>query len=189
MSFLSRLAFVFWYLRRPPWDSGQTPPELLAFLQNRPAGRVLDLGCGTGTNLIYLAGLGWQAAGVDFVPVAIARARRKAHRAGVSVDFRVGDVTRLEGLSGPFDLALDLGCFHGLGAAERMAYLTQLERLLAPGGTWFLYAFLRLPETPATLGLSAAELEQIATRFVLRSRQDGFDRGARPSAYFVFEKF
>lgn len=189
MSFLSRLAFIFWYLRRPPWDSGQTPPELLAFLQERPAGRVLDLGCGTGTNLIHLAGRGWQATGVDFVPAAIARARQKARQAGVQVDFRVGDVTRLDDLSGPFDLALDLGCFHGLNLAEREAYLTQLERLLAPGGTWFIYAFLRLSENPATLGLSPAELEHISTRFILRARQDGFDRGARPSAYFIFEKF
>lgn len=188
MSFLSRLTFIFWYLRRPPWDSGQTPPELLAFLHNRPAGRVLDLGCGTGTNLIHLARLGWQAAGVDFVPAAIARARHKARQAGVSLDLRVGDVTKLTGLDGPFDLALDLGCFHGLGPAERAAYLDEVARVLASGGIWFLYAFLRPLENPSPLGLSAADLEQISTRFVLRSRQDGLERETHPSAYFIFEK-
>jgi SAM-dependent methyltransferase len=188
MSFLRRLFFNFWYFRRPPWDSGRTPPELLTYLKDRPAGRALDLGCGTGTNVITLARLGWQVTGVDFAPRAIARARRKAAQAGVRVDLRVGDVTRLEGIAGPFDFALDLGCYHGLSEPEMGAYFRQLDRVLAPGGIWFLYAFLRPPQTISPPGLSPVDLERISTRFVLRSRLDGFERGARPSAYFIFEK-
>lgn len=188
MSFLRRLIFNLWYFRRPPWDSGLTPPELLAYLKDQPAGRALDLGCGTGTNVITLAQLGWQVTGLDFVPKAIAQARQKASQAGVRVDLRVGDVTRLDGLTGPFDLALDLGCYHGLSEQEKGDYFRQIDRVLAPGGIWFLYAFLRPPQIKATPGLSSVNLEQISTRFMLRSRLDGFERGERPSAYFIFEK-
>ena len=188
MSFLRRLTFNLRYFRRPPWDSGITPPELLAFLARQPAGRAIDLGCGTGTNVISLARLGWQVAGVDFVPKAIDQARQKAKAAGVNADLRVGDVTRLDGISGTFDLVLDLGCFHGLSPKEKGDYLRQMERILAPGGIWFLYAFLRPPSDETPPGLSSVEIEQLSARYVLTSRADGLDRKSRPSAYFIFQK-
>lgn len=188
MSFLRRSMYALWYFCRPPWDSGITPPELLEFLQTCPAGRAIDLGCGTGTNVITLARLGWQVTGVDFIPAAIALARRKARQAGVNVDFRAGDVTRLDGINGSFDFALDLGCYHSLLEKERTAYLRQLDLVLAPMGTWFLYAFLRSPRDDSDVGLSPDDLDQIGVRFHLRSRSDGYDRGDHPSAYFIFEK-
>ena len=186
MSFLRRLVFTIWYLRRPPWDSGETPPEVLAFLKDRPAGRAIDLGCGTGTNVLTLTRMGWQVTGVDFVPQAIAQARRKVKAAGVAAELHVGDVTRLDGIAGPFDFALDLGCFHSLGVDERRAYLDRLDERLTPGGHWLLYAFLGADRTPS--GLSEADLAQVQARFHLLSRQDGFERGTRRSAYFLFQK-
>jgi SAM-dependent methyltransferase len=188
MPFLNRLAFNLWYFFRPPWDSGITPPELLAFLKDQPPGRAIDLGCGTGTNVITLARMGWQVTGVDFALRAINRARKKAKQADVDVDLRVGDVTRLDGIIGPFDFVLDLGCFHSLDDQEKGAYLRQIERILASGGTWFMYAFLRPPQDISPPGLSPADLGRISARFTLRSRTDGFERGRRPSAYFIFEK-
>ncbi len=185
---LSRIAFNLWYFFHPPWDSGISPPELLAFLGNLPAGRAIDLGCGTGTNLITLARLGWQVTGVDYALRAIHEARKKMRLAGVAADLRVGDVTRLDGITGPFDLALDLGCFHGLTEPGRQAYLAQLDRILAPGGIWFLYAFLRPEGELAPPGLSSVDLARISARYSLRSRLDGFERGQRPSAYFIFER-
>ena len=188
MSFLSRIAFNLSYFLRPPWDTGVTPPELLVFLKDLPVGRAIDLGCGTGTNVITLARLGWRVTGVDLASKAIDKAREKVKLAGVDVELRVGDVTRLDGIGGPFNFALDLGCFHGLSEKEKGAYLRQIDRILAPGGIWFMYAFLRPPGEISPPGLSPVELERITTRFVLRSRIDGRERGKRSSAYFVFEK-
>jgi SAM-dependent methyltransferase len=187
MSFLRRWKFHFWYNRSqpPPWDTGITPPELVEFVDHCPPGRALDLGCGTGTNVIYLAQHGWQATGVDFAWSAIRNARRKAHQAGVKVDLSVGDVTRLHGIAGPFDLIFDIGCFHNLPAEGRPLYLAQLLRLLAPTGTYLLYVHVKPVSADWGHGVVEAELEQLATLLRQVSRQDGFDRG-HTSAWLAF---
>lgn len=143
---IQRLFFELRYLfGDPPWDSGVTPPELLAFLGAHPPGRAIDLGCGTGTNVITMAQRGWEVVGVDFSSCAIRSARRKARAADVKVALYRADVTRLEGLGiqGPFDLALDIGCFHVFGEKSTQdQYACQLSRLLRPAGTFLLYSFV-----------------------------------------------
>jgi SAM-dependent methyltransferase len=66
------------YRRSPPWDSGDPAPELVELVEGpappRP-GRALDLGCGIGTNAVYLARHGWDVTGVDLVHNAVAAAR------------------------------------------------------------------------------------------------------------------
>ncbi len=184
---LRRLVFNSWYLFRPPWDRGISPPELLDFIAHHPAGRALDLGCGTGTNVITLAQHGWQVTGVDFASRAVRKAHRKLAQAGIQADVRVGDVTRLEGISGPFELALDMGCFHGL--PDHASYLVQLSRVLSPGGYWLLYAMLKPSPEGSRPGLTPADLEQIAgSGFALVSRQDGFNRGTIPSAWLLYQR-
>src|SRR5712692_7932025 len=83
-----------------PWDS-VTPKELIQTLAGpdaMPIGRALDLGSGMGGKSIYMAAHGWKVTGIDLVPKALREARRRADKAGVAVDFRLGDVTRLEQL-------------------------------------------------------------------------------------------
>jgi SAM-dependent methyltransferase len=142
---MRRLFFsvLYWLPRRPRWDTGVTPPELERFAAGVPPGRALDLGCGTGTNVVYLAHHGWEVVGVDFVGRAIARARRRAREAGVTgrCSFFVADVTRLDFLEGPFDLALDIGCLHSLPVTSRGAYARGVARVVRPGGAYLLYAF------------------------------------------------
>ena len=185
---LRRLSFNFWYFRSPPWDSGISPPELLEFIQTHPPGRAIDLGCGTGTNVITLARAGWQVTGVDFAISAIQMAKSKIKKTGLQARLQVGDVTKLNHVNGPFDLALDLGCFHGLTPQGRQDYLTQLESILAPNGFWLLYAFLT-PGTPRSgHGLAEAEIDLISTQFSLISRRDGFDKRERTSAWLLFQK-
>ena len=93
---MKRFFFNFRYFRNNiPWDSGISPPELLEFITKYPPGRAIDLGCGTGTNVITLTEHGWQVSGVDFVPRAIKIARRKIKAAKIDADLHVGDVTKL----------------------------------------------------------------------------------------------
>jgi cyclopropane fatty-acyl-phospholipid synthase-like methyltransferase len=187
MAIFRRLFFNFWYHQRPPWDTGISPPELMAFIAARPPGRALDIGCGTGTNVITLAKNGWQATGVDFAWRAIRLARRKARQVGVQAYFQVEDATRLRSLSGPFDLILDIGCFHGLGPSGQSAYMENLERLLAPGGTYLMYGFLK-DRADSSRGMDPFVLDRLAARFELAARQEGQDRDARPSVWLTYRK-
>jgi SAM-dependent methyltransferase len=187
MNLFRRLTFDLWYLRHPPWDSGIVPPEVEAFIRDAPPGLALDLGCGTGTSSLALVRAGWTVTGVDFARRAILIAKHKARLANLTVDFHVADVTRLPELlfTIPYDLVLDIGCFHSLSPSGKAAYLNQLDRLLAPGGTWLLYGFFKPGERPGP-GLTPANLESI--RLKLTKRQDGVDRNVRPSAWFWFQK-
>ncbi|PKN92823.1 MAG: SAM-dependent methyltransferase [Chloroflexi bacterium HGW-Chloroflexi-6] len=183
---LRRLLFNLWYtFRRPPWDSGITPPELWQFIREKPSGRAIDLGCGTGTNAITLAQNGWHVSGVDFARVAIETARRKARQQNLEISFSVEDVTRLPDVIGPFDLVLDIGCFHGIQPTRRPVYLKTISRILVHGGTWLLYAMGRT-EPNSMPGLLEQEIDEISTRFTLQRREDGFDPGGRRASWFWF---
>lgn len=184
-----RLLFHYWYFRQPPWDTGISPPELLEFIESHQPGRAIDIGCGTGTNIITLAHAGWSVTGVDFAPRAISLAKRKFRQAGVQAELKVSDATKLDGITGPFDLAFDLGCFHSIPQNVQPKYLDQLERILAPNGFWLMYGFLKPDAAPAATGLAAADIELISARLTLVSRRDGSDtRRGRSSAWFLFQK-
>jgi len=186
--FFRRLLFSYWYFRQPPWDTGISPPELLEFIQTHSPGRAIDIGCGTGTNVITLARAGWQVTGIDFAPRAITLAKLKLKEVHVRADVQVNDATKMEGISGPFDLAFDLGCFHGIPQNLQSKYLDQLERILAPGGFWLMYGFLRSDADHTPAGLAEADISSISARFALLSRRDGFDNRERNSAWFLFQK-
>jgi cyclopropane fatty-acyl-phospholipid synthase-like methyltransferase len=184
-----RLLFHYWYFRQPPWDTGISPPELLEFIEQHKPGRALDIGCGTGTNVITLARHGWRVTGVDFAPRAVTLAKRKIKNAGVQAEVFLNDATKLDGISGPFDLVFDLGCFHGISQPGRAKYLDQLQRILAPGGFWLMYGFLKQETALSGPGLAEAEIDLISARFTPISRQNGQDTGrGRSSAWFLFQK-
>lgn len=185
---MRRLFYELFYFRRPPWDTGISPPELMAFITSHPPARALDLGCGTGTNAITLAQHGWQVVGVDFVGRAVRAARRKAKQAGVQVEFRSGDVSRLRGVASQFDLVLDIGCLHSLTPQQKTAYIGNLARLLAPQGTFLLYAFVTLNDDAQNSGLVSGDLDLLSSSLRLVQRVDGVDRGERASAWFTYQR-
>jgi SAM-dependent methyltransferase len=160
MSFVYRLMYRVGFT---PWDTGRVPRELSALVEGPdalPAGRALDVGCGTGTQAVYLARQGWQVTGVDAVERPLARARARADTAGVNVDWIRAEVARLAelGLAPGFTLVFDRGCFHGLGESDRAACAAALTALAAPGATLLMMAFAanRVPAAPA--GLDEREL-------------------------------
>ena len=107
----------------------------------RPLGRALDLGCGRGQYTPQLARSGWQAVGIDYVPAAIEAAAANS-RGTAGLSYVVGDVTRLPAARlGTFDFFLDIGCFQGLDARQRLAQGQGVSELANPGATVLLLSF------------------------------------------------
>jgi cyclopropane fatty-acyl-phospholipid synthase-like methyltransferase len=161
--FLYRL--MYW-LRMSTWDSGETPPEVQEAFQSGdiPPGAVLDLGCGTGTNTVFMAQQGRQAIGLDFVPQAINKARNKAQQAGVAghAQFQVADVTRLDEMDLPRSgFALDMGCFHGLSPDGQRRYAEGLAKTMVSGGRYMLYTLDPRKEAGFSFGMQPEAVEAI----------------------------
>jgi SAM-dependent methyltransferase len=143
------------YENRPyrdlPWWSPTPSEEVVGAVRTRffpKGGAVLDVGCGAGSNLLYLARRGYRAAGVDLAPKAIAAALERAERAGVKVDARIGDALNLPFPAGRFDAANDRGCYHTLPIPRRREYAAELARVVRPGGK-FLVTWVGREETKA----------------------------------------
>jgi ubiquinone/menaquinone biosynthesis C-methylase UbiE len=99
-----------------------------------PGGRVLDIGCGTGSLSVLLAQAGYQVTGIDFAPAMVERARAKAAAAGLDIAFAVGDAADPAFPAESFDIVLGR---HILWAIPDIPTSTVLERwaaLLRPGG-------------------------------------------------------
>ena len=187
MSWLRRIYFNFLYFGDPPWDTQISPPELMDFIENTPPGRALDLGCGTGTNVITLAKHGWQVTGVDYVGRAIRKAEKKAEKAGVAVKFVIDDVSKLENISGKFNFILDIGCYHSLDASDQDSYVHNLEKFTSEGSVFMLYGFFRDQDGNGR-GMLPADLDRFRTGFKLVKREDSTDRDQRPSVWVTFKR-
>ena len=184
---------IMYWLRMTNWNTDETPQEVKEVFENgsHPSGPVLDLGCGIGTNVIYMARQGVQAIGLDFVPSVIKTARRKAHQEGLSqrTCFEVADVTRLEEIKLPLiDFALDMGCYHGLSPDGKQSYITSLANIVQPGGLLLLYALDLHKEAGISFGLVPGEVEDLfIPRFKMtRSARSGF--WSRGSTWFWLER-
>jgi len=155
-------------LGAPPWDTGIPPHELVAIIEGPnalPAGHALDLGCGTGTSVLYLAQHGWKVVGVDFAAAAIEKARKKAARTS-GATLVEGDVSRLSqlGITGPFDFVLDMGCYHGLSATRRRAYVQEVARVTRSGALFMVWA-VASARRPIFPGAPHMQDEEIPERF------------------------
>src|SRR3990172_6255363 len=100
---------------RAPWDIGPRK-ELVELVE---AGRIkpckaIDLGSGTASNVVFLAGRGFDVTGVDFAAAAVELGRKRAAAAGVRADFIRDDLTHLQHVTGPFDLLVDYGTLDDL---------------------------------------------------------------------------
>ncbi len=135
------LSFDSAYRGTPPWDIGRPQPAIVRLAERgQITGSILDVGCGTGEHVLYLAGRGHEVTGVDSAPTAIKKARAKANQRGITADFVLGDALDLA-IRRQFDTVIDSGLFHVFSDDERPRFRDGLERVLRPGGTYFMICF------------------------------------------------
>lgn len=156
-----------------------------------PAGSALDVGCGTGDCAIYLAQHGWNVTGVDYVEKPLVKARAKARKAGVAVDFARADVTHLSdsAIGTGFQLIVDNGCIHNMSGGDREAYVREITAVAAPDARLYIVAFppggrFGVP------GIDHAEIERrFAASWALLSTGDERQLDEKtPTFYYLFQR-
>ena len=145
-----------------PWE-GPAREELVHLVRSgrltpdtHPPGRAIDLGCGSGSNAIFLADHGFDVVGVDFSPVALQKAKITATgKPGRRIRFIRADLTAPEipDLPGPFDLLVDYGTLDDLKGAKREAMARTITRLARPGAAFLLWCFYGNPAALPRLSL------------------------------------
>jgi len=144
---------------------------------------VLDIGCGTGTTAMLakeIVGAQGLVCGVDASAQMIARARRKASRASLDIDFTQGLVESLPFGDGQFDVVLSSMMLHHLPAKLRRQCASEVRRVLKPGGRIFAVDFTTAPSEKGFIAhfhrhghISFAELVEIFRQAGMTIRSSG----------------
>ena len=172
----------------PPWQIDRPQPEVIRLIeQGKFESPVLDLGCGTGDNTIELGRHGLVVKGLDAVPEALERARKKTEQAGLkqSPEFILGDALRLDESGLKARTVLDCALFHTFSDEERGEYIRGLEAVLSQGGRLHILSFSELEtRQPGPRRLSLSEItgsfgkgwrveDSVRCRYWDRVRPDG----------------
>jgi ubiquinone/menaquinone biosynthesis C-methylase UbiE len=121
----------------------------------QPGESLLDVGCGTGTLAILAkarVGPTGTVCGIDASPEMIARARSKTAKAGVAVQFENGAAQALPFGDSSFDVGLATLMLHHLGRSARRELVSELNRVIKPGGRVLLVDFASAAATGSRLG-------------------------------------
>lgn len=173
-----------------PWDTGRPSSELQRVLHHHsilPC-RALELGCGTGTNCLWLAQQGFDVTGVDLAPLAIERARSRASAAGFNPNLLVADVLDLPDLGQPFAFFFDRGCYHAVRRTKPNAYAPAVARQLAAGAHGLILAGnAREPHTPGPPVVTDQQLRaELSPVFeILELREFHFDEAPGVAQRFL----
>ena len=112
-----------------------------AYKEKREGVRVLEVGCGPGANLFFLAREGFSPYGIDGSKVAIERAEKRLKADGLKAELQVGDISKLPYADGFFDAVLDCECLYANSKAHSRGMLKEIARVLKPGGRFFSLTF------------------------------------------------
>jgi cyclopropane fatty-acyl-phospholipid synthase-like methyltransferase len=161
---MNRELFEQMYQDQAPWDTGRPQPAIIQLAEaGQIHGSVLDVGCGTGENVLYLAAKGHECWGIDFVPVAIERAKAKAAHRGIAAHLVVGNALKLNKLGRQFDTVIDCGLFHTFTDEERPFFITELAQVVRPKGVLYILCFS--DEEPGAEGPRRVSQQEIRDSF------------------------
>lgn len=123
-----------------PWDSGLPAPELeehFASLGDKYPKFVLEIGCGTGTNAIWMASHGCAVTTTEIAPTAMQAAQKKAAEAKADISFHLIDICETTPVEeSTQDFAFDRGVYHIIEKAKRNLFVERVATALKPGALW-----------------------------------------------------
>ncbi len=126
----------------PPWEIDGPQSEIVHLAElGEIRSLVLDVGCGTGENTLYLAGIGFEVVGIDIVPAAVEKALSKAKERSLAALFLVSDALKLDDLHRRFNTVIDSGFFHVLPDKKRPFFVKSLASALKLGGSYLMMCF------------------------------------------------
>jgi len=155
------------YLGDPPWDTGIPVPELVEYIEHHEPGRALDLGCGTGTNMLAFLRAGWRVDGVDIAFLATQKAKDKTKGYKGAANVYTRHVRSLGVLDGKYDLIYDIGCYHALNEVDRQRYRENLKTLLRMNGHYLIYGFYQKGDEK--FGISQEDISNFS-RFMRKNK-------------------
>jgi SAM-dependent methyltransferase len=146
-----------------PWDIGRPQPAIVRLAsENRLVGPVLDAGCGTGENTLFIASLGVPVLGVDVAETALAMAREKSRSRAIAAEFATADAFELARLNRRFQTVLDCGLFHTFEADEHTQYVKSLAAVIEPDGLLYVLCF---SDAGPEIGPHPVRQEELHTAF------------------------
>jgi SAM-dependent methyltransferase len=120
-----------------PWAHKEPTLFLAEICRRRKPGKALDIGCGAGTDSVFLAQQGWDVSSLDFMPRALEYTQQRAAEAGVSVTPIEADITEWKPPY-KYDLILDHGLLHNMDPQRHAAYRACVMQALADNGEFVL---------------------------------------------------
>src|SRR5512137_857744 len=169
-----------------PWDIGRPQAEIVALAEaGLITGSVLDIGCGTGENALYLAGRGHAVFGLDGSATGIERARQKAAERQLPVQFHLWDALELGRLRKSFETVIDVGLFHVFADGDRRRYAQSLAEVTASGSDVFILCWsAEEPPGPGPRRIDESEIREAFRSIfaVMDVRPAGFERRGGPPA-------
>ena len=126
----------------PEWDSGIPSHELISIVEDgliKPC-KTLEIGCGTGADAVFLAQKGFELTAVESSPMAMERARTRAQRAHVLINFILDDVFDYTTDGEEYDFVYDAGFYHFIRSVDLEAFLDMLWRITHPGSHYLAIA-------------------------------------------------
>jgi cyclopropane fatty-acyl-phospholipid synthase-like methyltransferase len=159
------------YQNTAPWDIGAPQPAMIALITKYPpADPILDIGCGSGDLAIYLAQLGHQVLGIDFVESAVKSALDKVSalpkETAQLLSFQVADALKPSLLHKKFGAVVDSGFYHLFNADQCDRLVDEVGSVLLPHGGYYLHEFaieLPAPNMPRQIGV-----DELQARFTAK---------------------
>ncbi len=126
-----------------PWDTGMPAPELVEYFERakKKPTKVLEIGCGTGTNAVYMAEQGCSVVATDYAPTAIDAAIQKSKESKLDVKYQVADILAADPVpAGSVDFVFDRGVYHVMTPEVRHVFIDRVYSALEEGGFWLCLA-------------------------------------------------